>query len=178
MAVLPLSYLGDPVLRRRSEPVAQVTDEHRRLIRDMYETMHAHNGVGLAAPQVGIGLRIAVVGIPEEGDKVQHLALVNPEWSNPRGRQTDDEGCLSVPSLYDEMTRALTVDVSALDENGAPLRFTCDGLFARAVQHEVDHLNGILFVDKLSVLRRSRHRRRLKEIEERGRAEAAARASG
>jgi peptide deformylase len=179
MAVLPLSILGDPVLRRKAEPVREVTDEHRRLIRDMYETMHANQGVGLAAPQVGVSLRIAVLGIPQEDDQpVLHLALVNPEWSNPRGAQTDDEGCLSVPGLYDEMRRALQVDVTALDEHGRPVAFTCEGLFARAVQHEVDHLNGVLYIDRLGALRRQRHKQTLREIEERGRQEAEERARG
>jgi peptide deformylase len=165
MAILSLSYLGDPVLRRKAEPVAEVTDEHRRLIRDMYETMHANNGVGLAAPQVGVSLRIAVLGIPQDDEHVLHLALVNPEWSNPRGQQSDDEGCLSVPNLYDEMRRALQVDVRARNESGEEIAFTCEGLFARAVQHEVDHLNGILFIDRLGALRRQRHKKRLREIE-------------
>jgi peptide deformylase len=177
MAILPLSILGDPVLRRKAEPVAEITEAHRRLIRDMYETMHAHNGVGLAAPQVGVSLRIATLGIPQEDDRILHLALVNPEWSNPRGTQTDDEGCLSVPGLYDETRRALQVDVRALNEKGEPIAFTCEGLFARAVQHEVDHLNGILYIDRLSTLRRQRHRKALREIEEQGR-EAAARTAG
>jgi peptide deformylase len=174
MAVLPLSILGDPVLRRKAAPVTEVTDEHRRLIRDMYETMHANNGVGLAAPQVGVSLRIAVLGIPDDEDRVLHLALVNPEWSNPVGRQTDDEGCLSVPNLFDELQRAQQVDVTAWNENGETIRFTCEGLFARAVQHEVDHLNGILFIDRLGALRRQRHKKHLREIEETYRAEAEA----
>lgn len=178
MAVLPLSILGDPVLRRRAEPVAVVTAAHRRLIRDMYETMHAHNGVGLAAPQVGVSLRIVVFGIPQEGDQVLHLALVNPEWSNPRGTRTDDEGCLSVPGLFEQTKRALAVDVRGLDEKGEPVAFTCEGLFARAVQHEVDHINGILYIDRLSALRRQRHRKALREIEEQGRQAAAARDAG
>jgi peptide deformylase len=178
MAVLPLSILGDPVLRRKAEPVTEITDAHRRLIRDMYDTMHAHNGVGLAAPQVGVSLRIAVLGIPREDEKIVRLALINPEWSNPRGAQTDDEGCLSVPGLYDEMRRVLQVDVKALDEKGEPISFTCEGLFARAVQHEVDHLNGVLYIDRLGALRRQRHKQQLREIEEKGREEAAARTAG
>jgi peptide deformylase len=179
MAVLPLSILGDPVLRRKAAPVTEITDEHRRLIRDMFDTMHANHGVGLAAPQVGVSLRIAVLGIPDEDeDKVLHLALVNPEWSNPRGAQTDDEGCLSVPGLYDETRRALAVDVKALDEQGRPVAFSCEGLFARAVQHEVDHLNGILYIDRLGALRRQRHKKQLREIEDKGREEAAARTAG
>jgi peptide deformylase len=165
MALLPLNLLGDPVLRRKAATVTEVTEEHRRLIADMYETMYANNGVGLAAPQVGLSLRIAVLGIPE-GKKVLQVALVNPEYSNPEGTQNDDEGCLSIPGVYDEMKRAARVDVRALDERGEKMEFSCEGLFARAVQHEVDHLNGILFVDRLSVLRRQRLKKELKAIEE------------
>jgi peptide deformylase len=166
MALRPLSILGDPVLRRKAATVTEVTEEHRRLIADMYETMYANNGVGLAAPQVGLSLRIAVLGIPEKGKKVLQLALFNPEYSNPEGTQNEEEGCLSVPGVYDEMKRAARVDVRALDERGQTIEFSCEGLFARAVQHEVDHLNGILFIDRLSVLRRQRLKKELKAIEE------------
>lgn len=166
MAVRPLRILGDPVLRKKSAPVTDITDEHRELIEDMYESMHAHNGVGLAAPQVGVSLRIAVLGIPERGKKVLHVTLINPEYDNVEGSNADDEGCLSIPGVYDELKRAAKLDVRALDEKGKPISFTCEGLFARAVQHEVDHLNGMLFVDRLSVLRRQRLKKELKAIEE------------
>jgi len=166
MAVRNLRILGDPVLRKKSAPVTDITDEHRELIEDMYESMHAHNGVGLAAPQVGVSLRIAVLGIPERGKKVLHVTLINPEYDNVEGGNSDDEGCLSIPGIYDELKRAAKLDVRALDEKGQPISFTCEGLFARAVQHEVDHLNGMLFVDRLSVLRRTRLKKELKAIEE------------
>jgi peptide deformylase len=166
MAVRPLRILGDPVLRRKSEPVSDLTDQHRELIEDMYETMHAHNGVGLAAPQVGVSVRIAVLGIPERGKKVLHVTLINPEYDNAEGGLTDDEGCLSIPGVYDELKRAAKLDVRGLDEKGQPISFSCEGLFARAVQHEVDHLNGMLFIDRLSVLRRQRLKKELKAIEE------------
>ena len=166
MAVRALRILGDPVLRKKSAPVTDITDEHRELIEDMYESMHAHNGVGLAAPQVGVSLRIAVLGIPDRGKKVLHVTLINPEYDNVEGGNSDDEGCLSIPGVYDELKRAAKLDVRALDERGQPISFTCEGLFARAVQHEVDHLNGMLFVDRLSVLRRQRLKKELKAIEE------------
>jgi peptide deformylase len=165
MAVLPLTIIGDPVLRDKAEPITEVTEEHRKLIEDMYETMHANNGIGLAAPQVGISVRIAVLGIPGKGDEITHLALINPEWVNPSGELTEDEGCLSVPGLYEEVRRAKQLDLRALDERGEPYEIRCEGLFARAVQHEVDHLNGMLFVDRLSVLRRQRLKKDLKALE-------------
>jgi peptide deformylase len=166
MALRPLRILGDPVLRKKSAPVGEITDEHRELIEDMYETMHANNGVGLAAPQVGVNLRIAVLGIPEKGKKVVHVTLIDPEYTNAEGTQDDDEGCLSIPGVYDALKRHAKVDVRAKNEKGETIEFTCEGLFARAVQHEVDHLNGMLFVDRLSVLRRARLKKELKSIEE------------
>lgn len=166
MAIRPLSILGDPVLRKKSARVETITDAHRELIEDMYETMHANNGVGLAAPQVGISLRIAVLGIPEHGKQILHVTLINPEYDNAIGAQNDDEGCLSIPGVYDELKRAAKVDVRAWNEKGESITFTCEGLFARAVQHEVDHLEGRLFVDRLSVLRRQRLKKELKAIEE------------
>lgn len=166
MAVLPLTIIGDPVLRTKTEPITEVTEEHRKLIEDMYETMHANNGVGLAAPQVGLSLRIAVLGIPGKGNEVVHLALINPEWFNPRGELSEDEGCLSIPGLYEEVRRVKQLDCRALDEKGEEIEFTCEGLMARAVQHEVDHLNGMLFIDRLSVLRRQRLKKDIKALEE------------
>jgi len=166
VALRPLRILGDPVLRKKAAPVDQITDEHRELIEDMYETMHANNGVGLAAPQVGVSLRIAVLGVPEKGKKVLHVTLINPEYSNASGSQDDDEGCLSIPGVYDGLKRYAKLDVRGLSEKGEAIEFTCEGLFARAVQHEVDHLNGMLFIDRLSVLRRQRLKKELKSIEE------------
>src|SRR5262249_41819401 len=165
MALRPLSILGDPVLRKKAAPVAEITDEHLELIEDMYETMHANNGVGLAAPQVGVSLRIAVLGIPEKGKKVLHVTLVNPVYENAVGQQEDDEGCLSIPGVYDGLKRAAKVDVRGLSEKGEPMAFTCEGLFARAVQHEIDHLNGMLFIDRLTVLRPHRLNKHLTPIQ-------------
>jgi peptide deformylase len=177
MAVLPLTIIGDPILRRPAEPVREITEEIRRLVEDMFETMHANNGVGLAANQVGVGLRVAVLGIPEKGERIRHLALINPEWSNPEGEASEDEGCLSVPGIYEELKRVRQVDCRALNERGEPIEFTCEGLLARAVQHEVDHLNGVLFVDRLGPLRRQRLKRDLKALEE-GRGVAPTRSGG
>jgi peptide deformylase len=174
MAVRPLTYIGNPVLRTRTEPVTEITDEIRALIRDMYETMHAANGVGLAANQVGVGLRIAVLGIPgERDDEVTHLTMINPEFSDPRGNQNGDEGCLSIPGLFEPLRRAKQVTLRAYNEKLEAYTLECEGLFARAVQHECDHLNGLLFVDRLSALKRGRLRRELRSIEEEHRSASA-----
>ena len=149
MSLLPLYLLGQPVLRQRSAEVETVDDEVRRLIDDMFETMDAAKGVGLAANQVGVARRIAV--IDAEG---QRFAMVNPVISAAEGRSVAEEGCLSIPDIYGDVTRPERVVVEAVDRDGRPFRLEAEGLVARAVQHEVDHLDGILFLDHLSLMRR------------------------
>jgi peptide deformylase len=148
-----LRYLGDPVLRVRAEPVADITDDVKQLIRDMFDTMYAEEGVGLAAPQVGIGQRIIVVDDHE--DDSQPMALINPEIVE-FGEELDraEEGCLSIPGLREIVERPFAVTVRALDRDGVPLEIQAEGLLARILQHEVDHLDGILFVDRVSPLKR------------------------
>jgi peptide deformylase len=149
MSLLSLYLLGQPVLRQRSAEVEAVDDEVRRLIDDMFETMDAAKGVGLAANQVGVARRIAV--IDAEG---QRFAMVNPVISAAEGRSVAEEGCLSIPDIYGDVTRPERVLLDALDRDGRPFRLEAEGLVARAVQHEVDHLDGILFLDHLSLMRR------------------------
>lgn len=150
MSLLPLHLLGSPVLRRRSVEVATVDDETRRCIDDMFETMDAAKGVGLAANQVGATRRIAVVDA--EG---RRFAMVNPVIVESEGRTTAEEGCLSIPDVFGDVTRPERVVVEALDRDGVPFRLDVSGLAARAIQHELDHLDGILFLDHLSPLRRA-----------------------
>lgn len=149
MSILDIRVLGDPVLRKETVPVAKITGELRTLIDDMFETMHASEGIGLAAPQVGRTERIAVVDV--EG--VRH-ALVNPEVVERTGTAKSEEGCLSIPNVYGDVERPESVTVRALDENGEPQEIVADGLLGRCLQHEIDHLDGRLFIDYLSVLKR------------------------
>jgi peptide deformylase len=149
MSLLRLHLLGSPVLRQRSEEVAGVGDETRRLIDDMFETMDAAKGVGLAANQVGVARRVAV--IDAEG---QRFAMVNPVIVAAEGRETGEEGCLSIPDIFGDVTRPARVTLEALDRDGHPFRLEAEALAARAIQHEVDHLDGILFLDHLGPLRR------------------------
>ena len=149
MSVLPIHVLGSPVLRERSAEVPAVDDEVRRFIDQMFETMYAAKGVGLAANQVGAARRIAVVDA--EG---QRLALVNPVILASEGRDTAEEGCLSIPELFGDVTRAERVTVEALDRDGTRIEVEAGGLVARAIQHEIDHLDGILFIDHLSLMKR------------------------
>lgn len=150
MALLPLHLLGSPVLRQQSAEVSEVTDEIRRFIDDMFETMDAAKGVGLAANQVGRAIRIAV--IDADGER---FAMVNPKIAAAEGKATGEEGCLSIPDVFADVNRAAKVTVEALDRDGKPFRLEASGLTARAIQHEIDHLDGILFLDHLSVLKRS-----------------------
>ncbi len=150
MALLPLHLLGSPVLRQRSDEVTTVTDETRRFIDDLFETMDAAKGVGLAANQVGVAQRIAV--IDADG---QRFAMINPEIVAAEGKVSGEEGCLSIPEVFADVNRAAKVTLQALDRDGKPFKLEAEGLTARAIQHEIDHLDGILFLDHLSVLKRS-----------------------
>jgi peptide deformylase len=154
MAVRPVRLYGDPVLRQKARPIPRVDDAVRGLVADMRETMRAYHGVGLAANQVGVLQRVLVVDVPLEGETRARYALINPVLDQRSGAEDDEEGCLSIPGIYEDVRRAQRVRVRALDESGADMEFTAEGFLARALQHEVDHLDGILFVDRLSPLRR------------------------
>lgn len=149
MATLPIHLLGSPVLREASAPVAEVTEEVRRLVDDMFETMDAAEGVGLAANQVGRAVRVAVVDA--EGER---FAMINPRIVEASGKESEEEGCLSIPDVYAEVTRPERIVLEAVGRDGTPYRMEASGLRARAIQHEVDHLDGILFLDRLSPMKR------------------------
>jgi peptide deformylase len=160
MAVLKVRRYGDPVLRRRAQPVETVTPDIRRLVDDMIDTMYDEVGIGLAAPQVGTSLRILVVG-DEEGRGAQ--VLVNPVISESGGTVTAEEGCLSLPGVFAQVTRAQWVKLDAQDLEGEPVSIAARGLRARVFQHEVDHLDGVLFIDRLDPVTRDRIKRRIKK---------------
>jgi peptide deformylase len=147
VAVLPILTQEAPILRQKAKRVPRVDDSIRKLIDDMVDTMVAAPGVGLAAPQVGVGLRVLVI----KTDQNLH-ALVNPEMVKAEGEQIGFEGCLSVPGYVGEVKRALRVVARGLNRNGKQVRVKGDGLLARAIQHEIDHLDGILFTDRLTSL--------------------------
>lgn len=149
MKTLDIRVLGDPILRQDTVPVAEVTDELRRLVEDMFTTMYAAEGIGLAAPQVGRRERLAVVDV--EGAK---YALINPEILTREGSARAEEGCLSIPDVFGEVERPQRVTVRALDVEGRQFELAADELLARAIQHEVDHLHGKLFLDYLGVFKR------------------------
>jgi peptide deformylase len=149
VSLLDIYVLDAPILRQDTTVLTEVTDAHRRLIDDMFETMYAARGIGLAATQVGRTERICVVDV----DKVKY-ALVNPEIVASDGEQTGEEGCLSIPEIYGDVTRAQHVVVRALDRDGKPIEIDATDLLARCLQHEIDHLHGRLFIDYLSLLKR------------------------
>jgi peptide deformylase len=149
VSILEIRVLGDPILRAETTPVETITDELRALARDMIETMHVANGIGLAAPQVGRSERLAVVDV--EGTQ---LVLVNPEILETSGSGKAEEGCLSIPDVYGDIVRPSRARVRARDLDGAELEVDAGGLLARCLQHEIDHLHGRLFIDYLSVLKR------------------------
>ncbi|HEU4487465.1 MAG TPA: peptide deformylase [Povalibacter sp.] len=161
MALLPILEFPDPRLRTRAEPVDKVDAALRRLIDDMFETMYAAPGIGLAATQVNVHKRLLVIDISES--RKEPLALINPEIIAREGVEETEEGCLSVPGIYDKVTRAERIRVRALDRDGKQIEFDADGLLAVCIQHEMDHLEGKLFVDYLSDLKRTRIRKKLEK---------------
>lgn len=149
MKILDIRVLGDPILRKATTPVEEVTDDIRSLISDMFDTMYAAEGIGLAAPQVGRTERITVMDV--EGKK---FALINPQIIEREGTQRGEEGCLSIPDIFGEVTRSSRVIVRALNEKGEQIEAEGTELLARCMQHEIDHLDGKLFIDYLSMLKR------------------------
>ena len=162
MAKLTILEYPDPRLRTKASPVEVVDDEIRQLIEDMLETMYAAPGIGLAATQVDVHQRVLVVDVTE--DKSRPLALINPEIIRREGTVEAEEGCLSVPGIFDTLAaRSSDIVVRALDREGQPFELAADGLLAVCIQHEMDHLEGKLFVDYLSELKRSRIRKKLEK---------------
>lgn len=164
MALLDILQPPNPILKTRAAPIAQVDDEVRRLAADMLETMYRAPGIGLAAPQVGVSRRLVVIDVAE-GEERRPMTLVNPEifWRSTE-LATAEEGCLSLPDQYADVTRPAAVKVRFLDQRGEPQEIAADGLLARCLQHEIDHLDGILFVDRLSPLRRNMILRKLAKV--------------
>ncbi len=161
MAILDILHFPDPRLRNIAQPVTEVDDAVRQLIDDMFETMYSAPGIGLAATQVNVNKRIVVIDVSE--DKEQPLCLINPEILDLSGVEEMEEGCLSVPGVYETVQRADQVRMRALDRDGRQFELETSGLLAVCIQHEIDHLNGKLFVDYLSQLKRTRIRKKLEK---------------
>ncbi|MGH7544164.1 MAG: peptide deformylase [Gemmatimonadota bacterium] len=154
MAILEIRYLGDPILRRATRTMESYDDDLARLVEDLLDTMYAAEGVGLAAPQVGDERRVAVIDVGELRDGTEAIVLVNPRVVERRGEVRSEEGCLSIPGVIETIGRAAEVAVEYLDRAGDTRTIEGADLLARALQHEIDHLDGILFIDHLGPLRR------------------------
>jgi peptide deformylase len=166
---LKIRKYGDPVLETPSEPVTEFgTDELKQLVNDMFETMYANKGVGLAAPQVGVSKRLTVIDPSAGEDPNAKLVFVNPELVKLEGKQVGEEGCLSIPGFREDVKRAMRVKVRARNADGIEFETDYTELLARAIQHENDHLNGVLFLKHLSPLKRDMIRRKIRKLQQAG----------
>ena len=166
MAIREIRKYPDPVLRNKTSRVERVDSALDRLIEDMVETMHAAPGVGLAANQVGVPLQLAVIDLSsreDEGQRHPLIVIINPEILSMEGSVIEEEGCLSIPDYAEKVKRAARVRVRAQDRSGKPFEIEAEGLLAKAFQHEIDHLNGLVFVDRLSPLKKSIFKRRFRK---------------
>jgi peptide deformylase len=162
--IYPIVKYGNPVLEKPAEPVTVFDDELKKLVEDMFESMYAAHGVGLAAPQIGISKRLAVVDVTFKEDPAAKLVLANPEIIHTEGRHTQNEGCLSIPEFREPVTRPNLVTIRAQDVNGNVFEKTGEELLARAFLHETDHLNGKLYIHHLSALKRDMIKRRIRKM--------------
>jgi peptide deformylase len=167
--IYPIVKYGDPVLEKQAELITNFdTPELNKLIEDMFESMYAAHGVGLAAPQIGISKRIAVIDVTFKEDPDAKLVLINPEIIKLDGKQTQSEGCLSIPEFRENVSRAKQATIRAQDAKGNWYEKTGDELLARAFQHEIDHLNGKLYIHRISGLKRDLMRRKIRKLEKTG----------
>jgi peptide deformylase len=162
--IYPIVKYGNPVLEGQAEPVTVFDDELKKLVEDMFESMYAARGVGLAAPQIGIAKRLAVIDVTFKEDPDAKLVLVNPEILHQEGRSKQNEGCLSIPDFREPVTRARKVTVRAQDVNGKWFEKTGEDLLARAFLHETDHLNGKLYISHISGLKRDLMKRKIRKL--------------
>ena len=162
--IYPIVKFGDPVLEKPAATVSVFDDELRTLITDMFESMYAAHGVGLAAPQIGISRRIAVIDVTFKEEPRSKLVIINPEIIHTEGRQTQSEGCLSIPEFRENVSRPRKVTVRAQDEHGKFFEHTGEELLARALCHETDHLNGKLYINHVSALKRDMIKRRIRKL--------------
>lgn len=166
MAIYPIIRLPDECLRAVTAPITNFDEALQKLIDDMFDTMYAAKGIGLAAPQIAISKKIAVIDV--SNNKSETWCLINPVIVERKGEALMEEGCLSVPGVYDKVPRALRVKLQALDRYGKPYEIETEDLLAHCIQHEVDHLNGTLFLDHLSPLKRQLARKKLEKVKKRG----------
>ena len=163
MSLRKIYTYPDPVLRKKAEPVTEFGEELQKLVQDMVQTMYDAPGIGLAAPQIGVSKQVVVMDLSAEEEDNQLMVLINPEILNGEGSRTDEEGCLSVIDLRAKVKRFSRIVVRAQDMEGKTNEFEADEWFARVIQHEVDHLNGVLFIDRISSLKRALYKKKRKK---------------
>jgi peptide deformylase len=166
--IYPIVKFPDPILRRPSAPVTEFDDELRKLVADMFESMYAAQGIGLAAPQIGIPKRLTVIDLSNKKEPKDKIVLINPEITLQEGKQLEEEGCLSLPEIREKVRRSARVIVKAQDEYGEWKEYEGTELLARAFQHEIDHLNGVLFIFRISALKRDLALRRIQNKQRAG----------
>ncbi|HUA99886.1 MAG TPA: peptide deformylase [Terracidiphilus sp.] len=166
--ILKIVKFPEPVLEQPGEPVTEFDDELRKFVADLFETMYASQGIGLAAQQVGVAKRVTVIDLSLGKDPAQKLVLVNPEVIERQGKQYEEEGCLSFPDIREKVQRAAKVRIRAQDEYGKWFEMDGEELLARAFQHEIDHLDGILFIFRMSALKRSLNLRKIRKMQSEG----------
>jgi len=166
--IYPIVKYGDPVLETPAKPVEKFGEELEKLVADMFESMYAARGVGLAAPQIGISLRLAVIDVSDGKNAEAKIVCANPEMVHVEGEQREEEGCLSLPGFRGHVARPLYVTVRAQDASGKAFEMRGEGLLARAFCHEMDHLNGVLFINHLSLLKRDMIKRKIRKLKKAG----------
>jgi peptide deformylase len=166
--IYPIVKFPDPVLQKPAEPVTVFDAELRKLVDDMFTSMYDAQGIGLAAPQIGISKRLTVIDLSFQKKPEDKIVLINPEVIEIKGKQVEEEGCLSLPEIRDRVVRAAEVKVRAQDADGKPIEVEATELLARAVQHEIDHLDGILFIFRLSRLKRDLQLRKIRKLQKAG----------
>ena len=166
--ILKIVKYPEPILSQPGEPVNEFDSELRKLVADMFETMYAAQGIGLAAPQVGASKRVTVIDLSAGKDPAQKLVLINPEITFSEGRQYEDEGCLSFPDIREKVVRAFKVKIRAQDEKGKWFEMDGEELLSRAFQHEIDHLDGMLFIFRMSALKRDLNLRKIRKMQRAG----------
>ena len=166
--ILKIVKYPEPVLQQPGEPVSEFNTELRKLVADLFETMYASQGIGLAAQQVGVAKRVAVVDLSQAKDPAQKLVLINPEVIFQEGKQYEEEGCLSFPEVREKVSRAAKVRIRAQDEKGKWFEMDAEELLSRAFQHEIDHLDGMLFIFRMSALKRDLNLRKIRKMQREG----------
>ena len=166
--LLKIVKYPDPVLQQPGEPITEFDNELRKFVADMFETMYASQGIGLAAQQVGIAKRITVIDLGQGKDPAQKLVLINPEIISREGKQYEEEGCLSFPEIREKIARAAKVRIRAQDEHGKWFEMDGEELLSRAFQHEIDHLDGMLFIFRMSALKRDLNLRKIRKMQREG----------